>query len=211
MKYGKNMSRIGKKTILISEGTEIKIDGQKVFVKGPKGELFIEIHPKIKIEIKDNQIFVSPRMRASVASEASQMNVKHSLSSEQEIIKNKQVKALWGLTRALLVNMIEGVNKGFEKKLEIQGIGFKAATEGEEIILNLGFSHPVKIKIPQGLNVLVEKNIIIVSGIDKQLVGQFSAIIRKIKPAEPYKGKGVRYLGEYVRRKVGKKTSKTTK
>ena len=208
MKYGnKNMSRIGKKPILILEGTEIKIDGKKVFVKGLKGELSRDFFNEIKIEIKGNQVFVSPRIQVS---EASQTDAKHSSRrAKQEIIKNKQVKALWGLSRALLFNMIEGVNKGFEKKLEIQGIGFKAAIEGEEIILNVGFSHPVKIKIPFGLKISVEKNIIIISGIDKELVGQFSAIIRKIKPPEPYKGKGIRYLGEYVQKKVGKRVATT--
>ena len=180
------MSRIGKKPILISEGVEIKIESQKVFVKGPKGDLFLEVYPEIKVEIKDNQLFVIP------------------------CSETKQTKALWGLTRALLFNIIEGVTKGFEKKLEIQGIGYKARIEGEELILNVGFSHPVKIKIPKELQVSVEKNIIIISGIDKELVGQISAIIRKVKPLEPYKGKGIRYLGEHVRRKVGKRVATTS-
>lgn len=191
MKYGKNfMSRIGKKPIQILEGIEIKTEGQKVIVKGPKGTLSREIHSEIKIEIKDNQIFVQP-------------------FSEKALMDNKQVKALWGLTRALLANMIEGINQGFEKKLEIQGIGFKAVIEEGVLVLNVGFSHPVKIKIPQELKVLVEKNIITISGIDKELVGQFSAVVRKTKPPEPYKGKGIRYLGEVVRRKAGKKAATT--
>ena len=190
MKFGniKNMSRIGKKPIQILEGVEVKIENQRIFIKGPKGELIQEIPSKIKIETKDNQIFVQP-------------------FSEKILISNKQVRALWGLIRALLANMVEGVKNGFEKKLEIQGIGFKAMVEGEIIILNVGFSHPVKIKIPQELKVSVEKNIISISGINKQLVGQFSAVIRKIKPPEPYKGKGIRYLGEQVKRKAGKKVA----
>lgn len=198
MKYGnKNMSRIGKKSILIPGGVEIKIEGQKVIAKGPKGDLFLEVHPEIKVEIKDNQLFVTPKTRATK-------------SGEEIYNAGKEVKALWGLTRALLANIVEGVSKGFEKKLEIQGIGFKAAIEGEELILNVGFSHPVKIKIPEELQVSVEKNFIIISGIDKVLVGQFSAVIRKVKPPEPYKGKGIRYQGEYVRRKVGKRVATTS-
>ena len=185
------MSRIGKKPILISAGIEVKIDGQKVMVKGLKGELSREVHPKIKVEIIDNQVFVKP-------------------SSEKDLAENNQTKALWGLTRALLANMIDGVKQGFEKKLEIQGIGFKAVVEGEEIVLNVGFSHPVKIKIPEDLKILIEKNIITISGINKESVGQFAAVIRKTKPPEPYKGKGIRYLGEYVRRKVGKRVATTT-
>ena len=207
-KFGKIMSRIGKKPILIPEDVEIRAENQNIIVKGPKGELFREIPSEIKIEIKDNQLFVSPKMRVSVANKASQGNAKH--SPKVETLKNKQTKALWGLFRALLANMVEGVSKGFEKKLEIQGIGFKATIKGEELILYVGYSHPVKIKIPQDLKISIEKNIIIVSGIDKELVGQTSAVIRKVKPPEPYKGKGIRYLGEQVRRKVGKRVVTTT-
>jgi large subunit ribosomal protein L6 len=179
------MSKIGKKPILIPEGTEIKIDGQKVFVKGPKGELFREVPSEIKIQIRNNKIFILQKV---------------------ESIFNKK---FWGTTRSILANMVNGVNKGFEKKLEIQGIGFKAAVERDEIILNVGYSHPVKIKIPQNLKISIEKNIITISGIDKELVGQFSAVIRKIKPSEPYKGKGIKYLEEQIRRKAGKKAEKT--
>ncbi|MBZ1348257.1 MAG: 50S ribosomal protein L6 [Candidatus Nealsonbacteria bacterium] len=180
------MSRIGKKPILIPEGVEIKTQERKVIVKGPKGELSRETPSEIKIEIKDNQIFVFPQ------------------------IETRQTKALWGLTRALLANMVEGVLSGFEKKLEIQGIGFKAAIEGEELALDVGLSHSVKLRIPSGINIVIEKNIISVSGIDKETVGQFSANIRKVKPPEPYKGKGIRYVGEVVRRKAGKKAISVT-
>jgi len=176
------MSRVGKKPIIIPEGVEIKIDDQKVTVKGPKGEISREFRPEIKIEAKDDEILVSP---------------------QQE--KLKEIRALWGLTRMLIFNMVEGVTSGFEKKLEIEGIGFKAETSGDEFVLYVGFSHPVKLKIPEGIKISVEKNVIVVSGIDKELVGQFSAIIRKTKPVEPYKGKGIKYTGEIVRRKVGKK------
>jgi len=175
------MSRIGKKPILIPEGVEVKIEGNIVIIKGAKGEITREIRPEIKVEIEDKKIQVSPCK------------------------ETKQTKAFWGLSRALLSNMIEGVTAGFEKKLEIEGIGFKAILEGENILLHVGFTNPVKIKIPQDIKISVEKNIIIISGVNKELVGQTAAVIRKAKPPEPYKGKGIRYAGEIVRRKVGKK------
>lgn len=175
------MSRVGKKPILIPEGVEVKIEGNTVTILGPKGELSQEIRPEIKVEVKEDKIFVSVRT------------------------ESKQSKALWGLFRTLLSNMIEGVTSEFEKKLEIQGIGFRAELEGEELSLYVGFTQPIKIKIPKEIKISVEKNIITVSGINKEIVGQMAAIIRKVKPPEPYKGKGIRYLGEQVRRKVGKK------
>ncbi len=175
------MSRVGKKPILIPENIEVKIEGQKVIVKGSKGELFQEIRPEIKVEVKENKIFVIPQ------------------------IETKKTKAFWGLTRALLANMIKGVTEGYEKKLEIEGLGFRANLEGDNLVLQVGFTHPIKIKAPQGIKFSVEKNIITVSGADKELVGQTSAKIRKVKPPEPYKGKGIRYVGEVIRRKVGKK------
>ena len=179
------MSRVGKKPILIPEGVEIKTQERKVIVKGPKGELFREIPSEIKIEIKDNQIFVFPQT------------------------ETKQTKALWGLTRALLANMVEGVIKGFEKKLQIEGLGFKASMAGQDLVLSVGFSHPVYVKSRDGIGFLAEKNIITVSGIDKELVGQIAAKIRKVRPPEPYKGKGIRYVGEVIRRKAGKKSVTT--
>jgi len=185
VKYGKNMSRIGKKPILIPEGVEVKIQGQKVTVKGPKGEISREIRPEIKVGLKENKIYLSPQ------------------------IENKKTKAFWGLMRALIFNLVEGVTTGYEKKLEIEGIGYKAVVEGETILLYVGYSHSVRLKIPQDIKVLVEKNTITVSGINKELVGQFAANIRKTKPCEPYKGKGIKYLGEKIRRKVGKKVITT--
>ncbi len=179
------MSRIGQKPIIIPEGVEVKIEGQKVTVKGSKGELTREILPEIKAEIKEGKIIVSPQK------------------------ETKKTKAFWGLTRALLSNMVSGVTVGFEKKLEIEGVGFKAAVEGEELVLEMGYSHPVKIKIPQGIKISAEKNIITVSGFNNELVGQTSAIIRKVRPPEPYKGKGIKYVGEKIRRKVGKKATAT--
>ena len=177
------MSRIGKKPIQIPEDVEVKIEGQKVIIKGPKGELSREVRPEIKVEVKEGKIFVSPQL------------------------ETKKTKAFWGLIRALLANMIKGVKEGYEKKLQIEGIGFRASLEGENLLLNVGFSHPVKINVPPGIKFSIEKNIITVSGRDKESVGQIAAIIRKVKPPEPYKGKGIRYLGEVLRKKVGKKAA----
>ncbi len=175
------MSRIGKKPIEIPQGVEVKTEDQKVIVKGPKGELFQEIRSEIEVLIKEGKIFVSLRK------------------------ETKETRAFWGLTRALLANLIQGVTEGFEKKLEIKGVGYRASLEGENLDLKVGFSHPVGIKKPAGINFSVEKNIITVSGIDKQLVGEIAAKIRRIRPPDPYKGKGIRYLGEVIRKKEGKK------
>jgi|SRR3989344_1868409 len=182
------MSRIGKKLIEIPSGVKVEINGQEVKVSGPKGELQTIIHEAIGVEERDGKIFVSPR---------------------RNLIKGNQ--GLWGLYRALIFNMVEGVDKGFEKKLEIEGVGFKAAMQGDELVLNLGFVNPVKIKKPDGINFLVEKNVVTVSGISKEAVGQISAQIRAAKKAEPYKGKGIKYQGEKIRRKEGKKVVATKK
>lgn len=180
------MSRIGKKPILIPEGVEVKIEGKRVIVKGPKGELSQEIRPEIEVRLKEGKIFVSP------------------------LIEGKKTKALWGLTRALLFNKVEGTVREFEKKLEIEGIGFKAALEGENLSLSVGFSRPVKLTAVPGIKFSIEKNIITISGADKMLVGHIAGKIRKIKPAEPYKGKGIKYVGEVIRRKLGKKAAAAT-
>ncbi len=180
------MSRVGKKPILITEGVEVKVEKGNVSVKGPKGELSRQVRPEVKVEIEGGQIKVSPAK------------------------ETKETSAFWGLTQALISNMVEGVTKGFEKKLEIQGIGFRAEVTEEGLVLHVGFSHPVNMKIPEGIKITVEKNIVTISGIDKELVGQVAANIRKVKKPEPYKGKGIRYLGEQVRRKVGKKVVGTT-
>jgi large subunit ribosomal protein L6 len=182
------MSRIGKKPIEIPQTVKIEFNGQDLKVSGPKGELKMIIHQDIKAEVKDGKIFVLPK---------------------RNLIKS--ARGLWGLYRALIFNMIEGVTKGFEKKLEIEGVGFKAAVAGDELVLNLGFVNPVKIKNPEGINFSVEKNVVTISGINKQLVGEISAIIRKTKKAEPYKGKGIKYQGEKIRRKEGKKVVATKK
>ena len=181
------MSRIGKKPILIPQGVEVKIDGRKVSVRGPKGEISKEFRPEIDIAVKDNNITVGAKGETKLA------------------------KSLWGLTRALIFNMVNGVVAGYEKKLEIEGVGFKANIEGDQLVLNIGFSHPVKIKTPDGIKFSVEKNVITISGIDKGSVGQIAAKIRDARPPEPYKGKGIRYAGEQIRRKLGKKAVATTK
>ena len=189
------MSRVGKKPIEIPEGVEVKINGQKVLIKGPRGELSLEVRPEIKVETKDyyppatlpakgrapRKIFVTPK------------------------IETKKTRAFWGLTRTLLQNIIKGVSCGYEKKLEIEGVGYRANLEGQDLVLNIGFSHPVKIKAPAGIKFVVEKNTITVFGIDKGRVGEVAAKIRRVRPPEPYKGKGIKYAGEQIRRKVGKK------
>jgi len=175
------MSRIGKKPILIPAGTEVKIEGSAFIVKGQKGELSRNIPAEVKMETKDGKIFIYPQ------------------------IETKRTKSLWGLTRALIFNMIKGVTEGYEKKLEIEGVGYQAQVKGEELELKVGYINTIKIKAPEGIKFSVEKNIISVSGLDKELVGQVASRIRKVKPAEPYKGKGIKYFGETIRRKVGKR------
>lgn len=175
------MSRIGKKPIKIPEGVDVKIEKNTVNVKGPKGELSLIVRPEIQSEINDAEIVVSPKK------------------------ETKKTRAFWGLTRSLISNMIEGVTSGYEVRLKIEGVGYKAVIEGDSLVLQLGFSHPVKVNPSQGVVFQVEKNVIIVSGFDKQLVTRIAAGIRRIKPPEPYKGKGIRYENEIVKRKVGKK------
>ena len=178
------MSRIGKQSIELPEGVTIKIEGDNAVIKGSKGELTREIPEGISVAVEENKIVVSPRRRL------------------------KNTSAMWGLTRALLANCVRGVSEGFEKKLELVGVGYKAFLEKDNILkIEVGYSHPINMEIPKELSVLVEKNIITISGIDKQKVGEFSAKIRAHRPPEPYKGKGIRYQGEKVRRKEGKKAT----
>lgn len=177
------MSRIGKQIINIPEKTEISISGNVLAVKGPLGELSRKVHPLVVINVNGNEASVSPK---------------------KETI---EARALWGTFASHLKNMVSGVNKPFEKKLILEGIGFKSEVKGDEIVFALGFSHPVKVKIPQGLKVTAEKNLITVSGTDKELVGEFSANLRALKKPEPYKGKGMRYENEMIKRKQGKKTA----
>ncbi len=175
------MSRIGKTPIAIPEKTEVTFDGYTVTVKGPLGSISRTVKPEIKMEIKDGKVFVTVRKEAA--------------------------KALWGTWASHVRNMVEGVNKGYEKKLVIEGIGFKSEVKGKELHMSLGFSHPVKVEIPEGLKVTAEKNIISVQGVNKETVGQFTAEVRSLKKPEPYKGKGIRYENEVIRRKQGKKAA----
>ncbi|RKQ32331.1 50S ribosomal protein L6 [Oceanobacillus halophilus] len=175
------MSRIGLKPIEIPEGVEIKLDGNTMTVKGPKGQLTKELHQDMKINIDGNVLTVE---RPS---------------------DNKEHRALHGTTRTSVNNMVEGVSKGFEKSLEIIGVGYRAQKQGNKVVINAGYSHPVEIDAIEGIEIDVPKNTeLTVKGIDKQLVGAVAANIRAIRPPEPYKGKGIRYAGEYVRRKEGK-------
>jgi len=180
------MSRIGKQLIVIPPGVEAKVSDDILIIKGPKGQLSQKLHPQISLDISEGKISVK---------------VKNELEKPQ--------RALWGLFGSLIKNMVDGVISGFEKKLEINGVGMKAALSGRKLVLNVGFSHPVDYQLPEGINLAVEGNIIAISGIDKQLVGETAAQIRKIKPVEPYKGKGLKYVGEKYLKKAGKAAAKT--
>jgi len=175
------MSRIGKKPILIPKGVEVKIDKSSVMVKGPKGELSLKIHPHVTVTVSADQVMVTVL--------------------KPEIKDNN---ALWGLYGSLIKNMVIGVTSGFEKKLEINGVGFRAQVSGDKMTLNLGFSHPVEFILPKGIKAEIEKNVISLSGVDKQLVGEMAAQIRALKLPEPYKGKGIKYVDEIIRKKAGK-------
>ena len=175
------MSRIGKKPIIIPDKVEVKVAGNQVTVKGPKGELSQKLHSLVKIAQADGQL------KVAVANP-----------------EDKEQASLWGLFRTLVSNLVEGVTEGFQKQLEINGIGFKAQVQGNKLILNVGFSHPVEYSIPEGIQIRVDKNVMTVLGADKQQVGQVAAEIRAIKKPEPYKGKGIKYLDEVIRRKAGK-------
>ncbi len=179
------MSRIGKKPIEIPSGVEVKIENNTFIAKGPKGELSLKISPYFAIELKDNLIFVKPQ------------------------VQQKNTNTLWGTTRALINNLVKGVSDGFTKQLEVNGVGFKVNIEEDKLILKVGFINPIVLEIPKDLNVSVDKNIITISGVSKELVGSFAAKIRQAKPIEPYKGKGICYVGEKIRRKAGKKIATT--
>jgi large subunit ribosomal protein L6 len=179
------MARIAKKPMTIPQGVKIKTEGNRVMVEGSKGTLSHELMPGLKIEVQDKNLVVSTMSDSKV--EAKTLNASH------------------GLTHALIKNMIHGVSTGFEKRLEIQGVGYRAAMEKGKLSMSLGFSHPVVMDLPKGVTVDIEKQTLLtVKGIDKYLVGETAANIRRVKPPEVYKGTGIRYLGEYVRKKVGK-------
>lgn len=175
------MSKIGKKPIPVPEGVEVDIDGQTVAVKGSRGELSRKLERGIKAEVVGNEVVV------------------------KAVSTSKNARQLWGLNRTLIENMVEGVTEGFKKELELVGIGYRAEKKGDGISLSLGFSHPVEFKPPEGVGLEVsDRTKITVSGIDKQLVGQTAAQIRGLKPPEPYKGKGIKYVDEVIKKKPGK-------
>lgn len=174
------MSRIGKQPIPIPTGVTVTVKDLVVTVKGPKGELTRTIHPTMKVAVEGSTVVCSVGR------------------------PSKESSALWGTTRAVVASMVEGVSQGFKKQLEMQGVGYRAAVKGKNLELSVGFSHPVVVEAPEGITFKVEKELVTVEGFDKYVVGQVAADIRKVRPPEPYKGKGIRYLGEKVRRKVGK-------
>lgn len=175
------MSRKGKLPIALPKGVEVKISGENISVKGPKGTLLYPMHKGIGVEIDKEQIHVT------VKDDATGLSNFH------------------GLYRSLIQNMIQGATQGFERQLEMVGIGYRAAVQGKNLDLQIGLSHPTKLPIPEGINVTVDKGtVIVIKGLNKQAVGQFAATIRAQKPPEPYQGKGIRYAGEYVRKKAGK-------
>ena len=176
------MSRIGKKAVAIPSGVTVTLDGQTVAVKGPKGDLSWTVSDDIEVKQEGSEVTLTPRN------------------------DSQRARGMWGLSRTLIANMVEGVSKGYEQTLELVGVGYRAAIEGKVLQLQLGFSHDVNIDPPEGVTFASAKQTEIkISGIGKQLVGETAAKIRRIRPPEPYKGKGVRYSGEKVRRKEGKK------
>lgn len=178
------MSRVGRKPISIPDKMKISYSNKIVQIKGAKGTLTRTIHPDVDLKIKDGVINVS-------------------ISKE-----DRKTRGLQGLTRSLVANMIIGVNKEFERKLEINGIGYRAVVEGKKIVLHIGFSHPVDFSLPEGISVSIDKNSLSLTGIDKELVGQTAARIRQLKPPEPYKGKGIKYAEERIQKKAGKTGTK---
>ena len=184
MRSGKGMSRVGKQPIVLPEKVEVEIKGQEVKIKGPKGELHFELPLELEVVLEEKTLKLIPK------------------------IKTKNYKALWGLWRQLLNNAITGVTKGHTKRLELVGVGYRARMEGRNLVLEVGYSHPVLFEPPEQVEVRVEgDNIIVVSGIDKYWVSQVAANIRKIRKPDPYKGKGIRYQGEVIRLKPGKRAA----
>ena len=175
------MSRLGKQPIEIPKGVEVTLEGGVLTVKGPKGTLSEKIRKVIEVKIENETITVNP------------------------LKETIEARALWGTYAALIRNMVKGVTDGYAKVLEVEGVGYRADAQGQKLTLNVGFSHPVIMEVPQGLTATVEKNVITISGFNKHQVGQFAANVRKVKEPEPYKGKGIRYQGEYIIRKQGKK------
>lgn len=181
------MSRIGKNPVLLPQGVTAQFDGKILTVKGSKGELSLSPNPLVQVEITESQITVT------------------------RDADSREKRSLHGLTRTLIQNMVDGVSKGFEKRLEINGVGYRAQVQGNKVVFSLGYSHPVEFPFPEGITIKADeekKNVIIVSGIDKQKVGQAAAVIRSFRKPEPYKGKGIKYEDERIRRKAGKTAGK---
>ncbi len=177
------MSRIGKQPVVIPKGVEVAASETAVTVKGPKGALVLSLRPEIGVQVEGQEVRVQPR--------------------NAEL--TRETRAFYGMTRAMINNMVKGVTQGYEKTLEIVGIGWNAQARGKQLVLSIGFCHPVELAVPEGIQVETPKpTIIIIRGADKQQVGLFAANVRAVRPPEPYKGKGVRYAGEYVKRKQGK-------
>ena len=176
------MSRVGKKPVVLPAGVTAKVEGQHVSVKGAKGELHFTVPEDVSVALEDGHIAVEPR------------------SAE------KKAQAMWGMARAMVANLVTGVSKGFERKLEITGVGYKAAVQGKKLQLSLGYSHDIDFPIPEGIAIAAPRPTeLLITGIDKRQVGQVAAEIRGFRPPEPYKGKGVKYAGEFIFRKEGKK------
>lgn len=179
------MSRLGKLPIKLPAGTTFTADAQEYTFKGPKGELRLKVNPLIGAKLENDEVLVAPHNK-----------------------EEKNASAMWGLMWSLIRNNVIGVSAGFEKKLEINGVGYRAAVAGDKLNLNLGYSHPIEFKLPQGITASVAANVITLTGIDKALVGETAAQIRKLRKPEPYKGKGVKYVDEVIRRKAGKAAAK---
>jgi large subunit ribosomal protein L6 len=178
------MSRIGKKPVPIPAGVEVKVGADAVQIKGPKGSLSTPVHPSVAYAVEGSEVVVS------------------------RVDDSRLARGQHGLRRTLLSNCIEGVTKGFQKVLDVIGVGYKVAVQGKSVVLTVGFSHPVEYPLPAGIDAAVEGNKLTLSGIDKQLVGEVAAQIRRVRPPEPYKGKGIKYVDEHIRRKAGKSGSK---
>jgi large subunit ribosomal protein L6 len=176
------MSRIGKKPVPVPKGVQASVDGQTITAKGPKGELSVSLVDDVAVEMGDGGISIAPRD------------------------ESQKARAMWGMSRTMVQNIVTGVTEGFEKRLEITGVGYRAQVQGKNLSLALGYSHDVNYPVPEGIQVVCPRPTeIVVSGIDKQRVGQVAAEIRRYRPPEPYKGKGVKYAGEFIFRKEGKK------
>lgn len=178
------MSRIGKNPIDIPSGVEVSVGASEIQIKGPKGTLKTPVDPTVEYKIEDGKVYVS------------------------RVDDSREARGQHGLRRSLLANCVDGVTKGFAKTLEVIGVGYKVSVQGKKVVLNVGYSHPVEFDLPAGLDAKAEGSKLTIEGIDKQLVGEVAAQIRRVRPPEPYKGKGIKYIDEFIRRKAGKSGSK---